>query len=84
MAFKIEFLYEDGEPVSTFDNKVLDMDKIMSFIKLQVHDIIPLGSGSEKQNYEVLKIDHDFVSAELSGQGEDGWHYKFIVKAISG
>ena len=83
MAFTIEFLYENGEPVRALENEVLDEDKIKSIMKLEVHDIIPLGSGSEKQNYQVLKINHRFVSAQLSGQGEDNMHHEFIVKAIS-
>ncbi len=83
MAFTIEFLYENGEPVRALDNEVLDDDKIESILKLRVNDIIPLGSGSEKQNYMVLKIKRSFVSAQLSGQGEDKTHFDFIVKAIS-
>jgi len=83
MAFTIEFLYEDGEPVRALDNEVLDEDKIKSIMKLKVNDTIPLGSGSEKQNYKVLKIHRRFVSAQLSGQGEDNTHFDFIVEAIS-
>ena len=83
MAFTIEFLYENGEPVRALDNEVLDEEKIQSILKLKVNDIIPLGSGSEKQNYIVLKINRSFVSARLSGQGEDNTHFDFIVKAIS-
>ena len=62
---------------------MLDEEKIQSILKLKVNDIIPLGSGSEKQNYIVLKINRSFVSAQLSGQGEDNTHFDFIVKAIS-
>ncbi len=83
MAFTIEFLYENGEPVRALDNEVLDEDKIKSILKLKVNDIIPLGSGSEKQNYIVIKINRSFVSARLSGQGEDNTHFDFIVKVIS-
>ncbi len=83
MAFTIEFLYEDGEPVKALDDEVLDEDKIKSIMKLKVNDTIPLGSGREKQNYKVLKINRRFVSAQLSGQGEDNTHFDFIVKAIS-
>ena len=83
MAFTIEFLYENEEPVRVLDNEVLDDDKIKSILKLRVNDIIPLGSGSEKQNYIVVKINRSFVSAQLSGQGEDNTHFVFIVKAIS-
>ena len=83
MAFTIEFLYENGEPVRALDNEVLDEDKIKSILKLKVNDIIPLGSGSEKQNYMVLKINRSFVSAQLPSQGEDNTHFDFIVKAIS-
>ena len=83
MAFTIEFLYEDAEPVRALDNEVLDEDKIKSIMKLKVNDTIPLGSGSEKQNYKVLKINRRFVSAQLSGQGEDNTHFDFIVEAIS-
>ena len=83
MGFTIEFLYENGEPVKALDNEVLDKEKIQSILKLRVHDIIPLGSGSEKQNYMVLKINRKFVSAEYSGQGEDSTHFDFTVKAIS-
>lgn len=84
MGFTIEFLYENGEPVRALDNEVLDDDKIKSILKLRVNDIIPLGSGSEKQNYKVLRINRNFVSAQLSGQGEDNTHFDFIVKAVSG
>ncbi len=83
MAFTIEFLYENGEPVRALDNEVLDEGKIQSILKLRVNDIIPLGSGSERQNYIVLKINRSFISAQLSGQGEDNTHFNFIVKAIS-
>ena len=83
MAFTIEFLYENEEPVRVLDNEVLDDDKIKSILKLRVNDIIPLGSGSEKQNYIVVKINRSFISAQLSGQGEDNTHFVFIVKAIS-
>ena len=83
MAFTIEFLYENGEPVRALDNEVLDDDKIESILKLRVNDIIPLGSGGKKQNYIVLKINRSFVSAQLSDQGEDNTHFVFIVKAIS-
>jgi len=82
MAFTIEFLYEDGEPVKALDDEVLDEDKVRSILKLRVHDVIPLGSGSEKRFYQVLKINHRFVSAQLSGQDEDSMHHDFIVKAI--
>ncbi|MFC1929186.1 hypothetical protein ACFLXK_06325, partial [Chloroflexota bacterium] len=67
MAFTIEFLYENGEPVRALDNEVLDEEKIQAILKLKVNDIIPLGSGGEKQNYMVLKINRSFVSAQLSG-----------------
>ncbi len=80
MPITIEFLYEDGKPVKALDNEVLDEDKIKSILKLRVHDIISLGSGSEKQNYMVLKITHRFISARLSGQGEDNMHHEFIVR----
>ncbi|MBA7705939.1 hypothetical protein ES703_114781 [subsurface metagenome] len=83
MAFTIEFLYENGEPVRALDNEVLDEGKIQSILKLRVNDIIPLGSGSGRQNYIVVKINRSFVSAQLSGQGEDNTHFDFIVKAIS-
>ena len=80
MPITIEFLYEDGKPVKALDNEVLDEDKIKSILKLRVHDIISLGSGSEKQDYMVLKIRHNFVSAQLSAQGEDNLHYEFVVR----
>lgn len=82
MAFTIEFLYEDGEPVRALDNEVLDEDKIKSIMKLRVNDTISLGSGSEKKNYRVKKINRRFVSAQLSGQDEDNTHFNFIVEAI--
>lgn len=80
MPITIEFLYEDGKPVKALDNEVLDEDKIKSILKLRVHDIISLGSGSEKQDYMVLKINHRFISAQISGQGEDNLHHEFIVR----
>lgn len=80
MPITIEFLYEDGKPVKALDNEVLDEDKIKSILKLRVHDIISLGSGSEKRDYMVLKINHRFISAQLSGQGEDGMYHEFIVR----
>jgi len=83
MAFTIEFLYENGEPVRALDNEVLDEDKIKSIMKLKVNDTIPLGSGGEKQNYRVIKINRRFVSAQLSDQDEDKTHFDFIVEAIS-
>jgi hypothetical protein len=82
MAFTIEFLYEDGKPVKVLDDEVLDEDKIKAIMKLRVHDIIPLGSGSEKRNYRVIKISREVVSAQFSGQGEDKMHFEFTVKAI--
>ncbi len=46
-------------------------------------DTIALGSGSEKKNYRVLKIDHRFISAEMSGKGEDNMHHEYTVKVIN-
>ncbi len=80
MAVTIEFLYEDGEPVKALDDEVLDEAKIRSIMNSHPGDIIPLGSGSEKQNYMVLKITHRFISAQPSGQGEDNMHHEFIVR----
>jgi hypothetical protein len=82
MAFTIGFLHENGEPVRALDNEMLDEDDIQSILKLTVNDIIPLRSGSDKQNYQVVKINRSFVSAHLSGQSEDNMHFEFIVKAI--
>ena len=82
MALTIEFLYEDGEPVKALDDEVLDEAKVSSIIKLQVFNTITLGRGSEKKNYLVLKIEHRFVSAEISGKGEDNIHHEYTVKVI--
>lgn len=83
MAFTIEFLYENGEPVGDLDNQVLDEDKVKSIMKLKVNDIIPLGSENEKHNYRVMKINRRFISAKLTGGDKDIMHFEFIVKAIS-
>ena len=82
MTFTIKFLYEDRELVRDFDYTALNEDEIKSILKLQVHDTILLGSGSTKQNYRVLKIDHRFVSADLSGKPEDNMVHVYIVEAI--
>ena len=83
MALTIEFLYEDGSPVKALDDEVLDEAKVNSIMKLQVFDTIALGSGGEKKNYQVLKIDHRFISAEMSGKGEDNMHHEYTVKVIN-
>ena len=83
MAFTIEFLYENGEPIRTLDNEVLDEAKLESIMGLQIFDTIPLGSGSEKQNYMVLKINREVISAKLSGRSEDDMYLEFTVKAVS-
>ncbi|MFC2058913.1 hypothetical protein ACFLTS_04640 [Chloroflexota bacterium] len=80
MALTIEFLYENGEPVKALDDEVLDEAKVRSILKLKVFDTITLGSEREKKNYLVLKIEHRFVSAEMSGKGEDNMHYQYTVK----
>ena len=82
MAFVIEFLYKNGELVKAFDSELLDKNKIESIMKLKEHDIIPLGKGSEKQNYKVLRINRNAGPARLSGQGDDYIHIDFIVEAI--
>jgi len=83
MALTIEFLYEDGRPVKALDDEVLDEAKVNYILKLRVFDTITLGSRSEKKNYQVLKIDHRFVSAEMSGKGEDNMHHEYTVKVIN-
>ncbi len=81
----IDGILEEADEISgeTADNEVLDADKIKSILKLKVYDVIPLGSGSEKQNFMVIEIKRSFVSAQLSGHGEDNTHFTFIVKANS-
>ena len=83
MAFTIEFLYENGEPVRALDNEVLDEAKIRSIMNSHPGDIIPLGSGGEKKNYQVIKINHQIRSREISDSGEDEAYHEFIVKAVS-
>lgn len=82
MAFTIEFLYENRERVLALDDEVLDEDKVKAILNLKVFDTITLGSGSEKQTLQVLKINHKFVSAKMSGKDEDDMHHEYIVKAI--
>ena len=82
MAFTIEFLYENGERVLALDDEVLDEDKVKAILNLKVFDTITLGSGTEKQTLQVLKINHNFVSAKMSGKDEDAMHHEYTVKAI--
>jgi hypothetical protein len=82
MAITIEFLYKKGKPVRALDNEVLDEEKTNAIMKLKVHDTITLGSGNEKQSYQVLKIKRNFISAKHSGQDEDSMHLDYVVKAI--
>jgi len=80
VALTIEFLYENGKPVKALDDEVLDENKIKSILKLRVYDIISLGSRSGRQDYIVLKIKHNFLSAKFSGLGEDNMHHEFTVR----
>jgi len=82
MAFTIEFLDENGEPVRAVDDEVVDEAKIKSIMELQMFDIIPLGTGSEKQNYMVLRVNREVISAKLSGRSEDDMRLEFTVKAV--
>ena len=82
MAFTFEFIRENGELVKTFEGEQLDRPNIESIMELKVNDTITLGSGSEKKNYKVLRINRKAGSARLSGQSEDYKHIDFIVKAI--
>ena len=69
---------EGGEKLA-----VARVGKIRSIMNSHPGDIIPLGSGGEKKNYQVIKINHQIRSREISDSGEDEAYYEFIVKAIS-
>jgi hypothetical protein len=81
MALKIEFLYEDGEPVKQLNNEVLDEDKIRAILRLNMYDTITSGYGSEKAAFQIIKITEYFNAAETP-QGEDSMYFKIIVKTI--
>ena len=82
MAFTIEFLYENGEPVKQLDDEVLDEDKVKEILRLRPVDTITLGREREKVNLRVVRIKHDYVDAEHSDTGEEKMHHKFTVEAI--
>ena len=83
MAFMIKFFYEDGENVMEMTN-VKDMDFIKYIMKLQVYDIVPLGSGVERKNYRVKKIRRrgKGVSDEVSGKDEFILIFEITVEDI--
>ncbi len=82
MALTIEFLYEDGEPVKALDDEVLDEAKMRSIMNSHPGDIISLGSGGEKKNYQVIRINHQIRSREISDSGEDEAYHEFTVKVV--
>ena len=82
MAFTIEFLYEDGEPVRAPDDAVLDEDSLRSILKLRVGDVFPLGSGDEIKTYKIIRIKRNMRSGQISDSGEDEMQFDFVVRVF--
>ena len=77
LRFTMPFHYENGEPVAAVNHndEFLDDIRRTSYLKIQVNDIVSLGSGEKKKDYRVLKIIRSYTP--------NNTHFAFIVKPTS-